>query len=283
MRRFPIRWALALVGLAPTVGCLTPNAAQTAFRPMTSVGGIAEGKEKTLPPKETVEILMTLAADLEKNGFIGDAITNLEKARETDPKLNLNHRLAVLYDQLGEERKALTEFDLALKHAPKDANLLNDYGYCHYNRGRWAEAEAKFRAAVAIKADHPRANTNLGLALAQQGKVDEALAAFQKVSRPAEAKANVAFVLASQGKKAEARAMYQESLRMEPALMVARQGMMALEKPATKPADGVTTAAASAPAPGNRPLPPASPTLGIREPEPDNSPIIIDPRSKAAN
>jgi Tfp pilus assembly protein PilF len=281
MLRLPLRWVLALIGLAPTVGCLTPNAAQTAFRPMTSVGGISEGKEKTLPAKETVEILLTLAADLEKNGFIGDAITNLEKARETDPKLNLNHRLAVLYDQIGNERKALTEFDLALKQTPKNANLLNDYGYCHYNRGRWAEAETKYRAAIAIKPDHPRANTNLGLALAQQGKIEEALAAFQKVSRPAEAKANVAFVLASQGKKSEARAMYQESLRMEPALMVARQGMIALEKPATPPGEGVTTASATNPAPANRPLPPASATLGIREPEPDMSPIIVDPRSKS--
>jgi Tfp pilus assembly protein PilF len=260
--------------LIPLAGCMTAGE-KSVFQPLTPVGGIAEGKEKKLPDRESADILLKLAGDLEKNGYLGDAIAKLEMARQLDPKLKLNHKLAVLYDLAGDERRAMTEFEAALKKAPKDADLLNDFGYCHYNRGRWAEAEAKYRAAIAAKPDHARANVNLGLALAQQGKIDEALAAFQKVNRPAEAKSNVAFVLAAQGKKDEARELYREALRMEPALITAREGMRALDKAPAQPSSGVVPASGSHP--GQRSLPPAGSGFP-REPEPDMSPITLGPR-----
>lgn len=270
MLRPTIRAAVAFAGLSPLVGCLTPKATD-ALKPMSMVGGVGEGKEKFLAPTESTPILLELAADLERNGFTPDAITKLEMARQLDPKLRMNHKLAVLYDQVGNERKALAEFEEALKQNPKDADLLNDFGYCHYNRGRWTEAETKYRAALAIKPDHARAQSNLGLTLAQQGRLDEAEAVFQKVVRPAEAKANIAFVLAAQGKKEEARAMYHAALRLESTLVTARQGLLSLDKAKGEPPPEVVKAGAK------KPLPAPSKTFSVKEPEPDMSPVVVGP------
>jgi hypothetical protein len=113
----------------------------------------------------------------------------------------------------------------------------------------------------------------LGLALAQQGKLDEANTAFLTTLRPAEAKANIAFVLAAQGKRDEAKDVYEEALKLEPSLTTARQGLGALEKgpPSKEPVQ--QTSAKSKPTE-------KKPNIVLDkkpEKEPDQSPFVIDP------
>lgn len=275
MNRFA--WQLCLgLGLVATSGCLTVSSTNTPFKPETALGNGSIGKDKKLPDKDTAEIQLSIAEELDKNGYLADAADRYEKARQLDPKLKqVSRKLALLYDKMGDERKALDEYEEALKLTPNDPDLLNDLGYCHYNRGRWTDAETCFRHALAINAKYKRANINLGLALAQQGRLDEAMESFLKVTRPAEAKANVAFVLAAHGKKAEAKAMYQEALRLEPGLFAAQNGLASLEAP--KKPEAIDTPVQSCTA--NTSCCAAGECPKANTPPPDMSPIIIDPRA----
>ncbi len=274
MMRIARHLCLGLGLSASAIGCLSTMPSATPIKPETSLGNSSIGKDQKLPDKDTAEIQLSIAEELDKNGYWSDAADRFEKARQLDPKYKyVARRLALLYDKSGNERRALEEYEKALELTPSDPDLISDLGYCHYNRGRWTDAETCFRRALTINAKHKKANVNLGLALAQQGKQDEAFEAFGKVTRPAEAKANVAFVLAAQGKKAEAKIMYQEALKMEPGLYVAQNGLASLEAPKksetidapVKPcrADGSTCA-------GGVCSKPAAPL-------PDMSPITIDP------
>jgi Tfp pilus assembly protein PilF len=276
MTRFACQFCLGWVLIGASTGCLTTSATNSAFKPETPLGNGSIGKDQDLPDNKVAKIQLNIAEQLEKNGYYADAADRYEKARQLDPKMkNLSRRLALLYDKTGDERKALDEYEEALKLTPNDANLLNDLGYCHYNRGRWTDAETCFRHALSIDSKNKRANVNLGLALAQQGKLDEAMDAFLKVTRPAEAKANIAFVLAAHGKKAEAKAMYQESLRLEPGLFAAQNGLASLEAP-KKPNvldTPVRTCNGDTPCCANGECSTATTPL------PDMSPITIDPRA----
>jgi Flp pilus assembly protein TadD len=276
MKRFTYQLCLSVGLIGSSVGCLSTSAVNSSFKPETPLGNGSIGKDKKLADKDTAEIQLSIAEELDKNGYLADAADRYEKARQLDPKMKqVCRRLAVIYDKTGNERKALEEYDEAIKLAPKDADLLNDLGFCHYNRGRWTEAEKCFRQALAINGKHKRANVNLGLALAQQGKLDEAMESFNKITRPAEGKANLAFVLAAQGKKGEAKAMYQEALKLEPGLLTAQNGLASLEAP--KRPELLDTPIRTACADGsccadgicNEPVAPA----------PDMSPITIDPRN----
>ena len=205
-----------------------------------SGGTIAGPSAEDLPGKESGTLSLSMAESLEKDGKEAEAIGYYERARTLDPSLaeRAGRRLAVLYDRHDNQAKAMTEFQELLKKRPKDANLLNDMGYSHYNRGQWVEAEAYLRKAVAADKTNKRAWVNLGMALAQQGKYPEGLDAFGKVVSPAEAQANLAFVLLTQGKKAEAVAAYKRALAFEPTLKIARAALEKLD-----PGDAVQPAA----------------------------------------
>ena len=66
----------------------------------------------------------------------------------------------------------------------------------------------------------PIAHTNLGIALRDQGKLDEAIAEYRKAIRLkpdlAEAHHNLGIALASQGKLDEAIAEYRKAIRLKP-------------------------------------------------------------------
>lgn len=207
-----------------------------------SLGGVAKPTEGTastvseteLSGKPAATLALTMAEELEKAGKDGDAIAFYEKARAADPAANAkaSRRLAVLYDRAGEPGKAMTEFRELLKAKPKDPDLLNDLGYSHYNRGEWTDAETHFRKALDCDKSHKRAWVNLGMTLAQQGRHDESLTAFEKAVSPAEAKSNLAFVLATRGQRDAATRLYREALTADSTLKSAQTALAALEKPA---------------------------------------------------
>ncbi|MFO0796817.1 MAG: tetratricopeptide repeat protein [Gemmataceae bacterium] len=199
-------------------------------------------KQTELPANESAALTLAMAEGLEKDGKDADAAACYERARALDPAVadRAAHRLAILYDRNDEQAKAMAEFTSLLKKRPRDAALLCDVGYSHYNRGRWAEAEGHLRKAVAADRTSKRAWNNLGLALAMQGKEREAVECFEKAVTPAEAQANLGFCLTVQGKRDEAKAAYQRALALEPALRTAQTALARLEAPPTAPGAGLT-------------------------------------------
>jgi Tfp pilus assembly protein PilF len=234
-----MRLSLALAGgiALSGFGCFHSNGSRTSLfsmsEPKDSTASIAipQPKSQELPNKQTAMLNITMAGELEKKGQESEAIAYYELARQLDPSLNekASRRLAVLYDRADDQAKAMHEFQELLKKRPRDAALLNDLGYSYYNRAQWAEAESQLRKAVAIDKSNKPAWVNLGLALAQQSKHQEALEAFGHAVSTAEAYANLGFVLAVQGKKDEALATYRHALELEPALKIAQAAVQRLE------------------------------------------------------
>ena len=226
---------LACAGLS---GCMTiPSTAPNVAAP-TEMSARPGGDVAELPAAKTAKLEMALAEEMVKKGDRGGAIAQFEKARANDPSLDARaaHQLGILYDQIDQPARALVEFQRALNAAPRDAELLNDVGYCYYNRGEWAEAEKYLRQALELDPHRRRARMNLGMALAQQGKTDEALKAFGQEVSPAEAQANLGFILLTQGKREEAKAAYRRALELEPNLPIAQVALRKMDSPPPPPA-----------------------------------------------
>lgn len=230
--------ALALSGF----GCFTDGNRTTLFggaehNEPAVVAENATPKQQELADKEAAKLSITMAEKLEKEGKDAtknkdrEAIYYYERARELDPELNdrAARHLACLYDLTDQQDKAMHEFQYLIKKKPKDAALLNDFGRSYYNRGQWAEAETYLRKAVSQDKHFKPAWVNLGLALAQQDKQQEALEAFGHAISTAEAYSNLGFVLATQKRYPEALASYQRALELEPALKKAQAAVQRLQ------------------------------------------------------
>jgi protein O-mannosyl-transferase len=88
------------------------------------------------------------------------------------------------------------------------------------DQGKLDEAIAHYSEALRIKPDYATARNNLGLALADEGKLDEAIAHYSEALRIkpdyADALNNWGAALAAEGKLDEAIAHYSEALRIKP-------------------------------------------------------------------
>lgn len=212
----------------PLAGCATSS----GTRPnLLATGAISQGPSQPaseLPRKQAAAACLATADDLAQAGHEREAIIQYEKARAHDPKLDLSHKLAVLYDRQGEDARALAEYRRALEKSPQNTDLLNDFGYFHYTRGNCSEAEKLLRQATQHEPCHPRAWINLGMALGTQGQFDASFAAFAKVVTPAEARANVAVLQARYGRADEARQSLMLALDENPQLPHARSLLTAL-------------------------------------------------------
>jgi Tfp pilus assembly protein PilF len=210
-------WFMAAV--AGSLMLLVAGCASNPKRPaLASLAG-KSGKNSTssraapaeLPPKLAAEICLATAQALEENGYEMEAILQYEKARQRNPRITgVSRRLAVLYDRQNDFPHAVTEYQAAIKANPKDADLLNDFGYFQYERGNLTDSEQWLRRAIATNPKHERAWGNLAMNLGEQGRFDESYDAFTKVVGPAEARSNVAVLMARQGQSDQAK----ESLRL---------------------------------------------------------------------
>jgi len=233
--------ALLLVIAATGTGC-THNRAGTMSgllntEPLAgpSGGGMspqADTASSELPGKQSAGLSLVMAESLERADKELEAIAYYERARELDPVASerVSRRLAVLYDRVDQQAKAMNEYHELLKKHPKDASLLNDMGYSYYNRGQWAEAETYLLRSVAADKTNKRAWVNLGMTQAQLGKTTQALVSFEKAVSQAEAQANLGFVLMTQGNRAEALAAYRRALALEPTLPIAQAAIARLEQ-----------------------------------------------------
>jgi Tfp pilus assembly protein PilF len=229
---------LVLMGLLPGLGCATGSGTAPPGPPAPlapQLSSSARLKSSNLSPAAAADLCATLARKLESEGQDAEAIKQYQLARHYRPSFDVAHRLAVLYDRVGDAGRAVPEYARALKEHPRDADLLNDLGYHHYNLGRWDEAEKYLRQAVALNPKLDCAWTNLGMTLVQEGHCKEGVEAFRHCVSPADAECNLAFLLTTQGKTDDARAAYREALRLQPGLQSAQAALAKLDEPARHP------------------------------------------------
>ena len=250
-RRSGIAWMAALSLTATTVGCRTvpvgnfPSLAQ-------SPGERTVAKTPNLSPQQTAKLALETAIQMEKSGHLKVAVEQYEKGETARPQVDRSRPSpgCALRPprrvQAGGRRVQESGGGPAKRRRPAQRPSLS-----LLSRGDWVLAEASLRKALAVNPKHERAWINLGMALAQQGKVEEALKAFTKVVSPAEAKSNLGMILAQNGKKGAAKQAFRESLEMEPDAPATRAALAQLEK--EKPPSDATVIRSTARPPGISP------------------------------
>jgi Flp pilus assembly protein TadD len=186
---------------------------------------------ESLPPKESAEACRTTADMLAQHGHLEAAVGLYQRARQlNDKQSKVARQLAVLYDQLQMDDKALIEYRRALDEHPKDAELWNDLGYFYLSRGDANRAEGWFRQALQIHPKHQKCQGNLAIALAEQSRYEEAFTVFESLVGPAAAHSNLGVVMARQGKTREAIQSFRKALELDGTLEPARSTLAHLER-----------------------------------------------------
>ncbi len=151
-----------------------------------------------------------LAECLERLARREEAIRYYIAAKSLRPETA--HSLAHALTQKGETDEAIAVFEDLVRLRPKDGRHLACLGIALKSRGRTEEAKrvlnsatSALRASVLLKPDLPNAHFELGFALHEQGKLDEAIVEYQLAAlrlKPEYAKAhgNLGRVLDEPGK-----------------------------------------------------------------------------------
>ncbi len=147
----------------------------------------------------------------------------LKRQHEQQPII---HRLGVIAAREGRFEDANQLFDSALRSGPANPEILTDQGYCYYIQGDLPAAERSLRDAVAMQPRHPRANNNLAVVVGLQGRFDESLSLFRRISDLPEAYANLAYVYTQRGMLDEAFETYNKALTMDNSLEVAAEAWL---------------------------------------------------------
>ena len=164
--------------------------------------------------------LATLRRDFRRKELM-DLIAGYEKKLEETPgdfeKYNL---IGNYYLELGQDAKARTYFERAMRIEPNYADGQYNIGVLLESEGQLAGAVERYRRAVQLQPGHVQAHNNLGNVLLSQGKREEALRHYRRVLQIspdfAEAHNNMGNVLQSNGETHEAMTHYRQALQIKP-------------------------------------------------------------------
>jgi len=131
---------------------------------------------------------------------------------------------AARHHQAGQTTQAVNLYSRILKKEPKNADALNSLGIISSQSEDYAKAEQYFKRAIKILPNIPSFYTNLGHALKNHEKYDEAIECYQSAinltqgnqAECAKGFLNIAKTYAKNNKDAEAVDFYNRSLEINP-------------------------------------------------------------------
>jgi type IV pilus assembly protein PilF len=132
-------------------------------------------------------------------GDLQRAKDKLDRALSEDPdSADVHSARAMLFDRLGEKDKADSEFRAALRYAPHDPNIVNNYAVYLCQNGRTDEGVKRFLEAAhnGYYRTPEAAYTNAGVCLRSAKRDDEARANFERALQLRPNFAEAAFQLA---------------------------------------------------------------------------------------
>jgi tetratricopeptide (TPR) repeat protein len=153
----------------------------------------------------------------------------IRRALEFDPaNPDVVYEMGALHQQLKRPREALPYFEHHLEMVNDDQQTLVQIGKCYSDLGRFAEAEATLRRALALS-DDAVGEYNLGYVLEQVGRAGEAEHHYQRALalNPGlvAAQTNLGTALAARGRFADAVGHLAEAVRLEPGNAAARNNL----------------------------------------------------------
>ncbi len=124
-----------------------------------------------------------------------EGIAHLEQAVNLAPRSSMaREALGVSLDEVGRREEARTQLEKAAELAPKSSTIQSNLGSFYLRIGEYENAARHLRAALRLDTrDTALRENNLGLALAMQGRFEEALAAFRRAGDEQNARANLGF------------------------------------------------------------------------------------------
>jgi Flp pilus assembly protein TadD len=146
------------------------------------------------------------------------------------------HQLALVADRQKRHAEAQSLYSQALRLGGADAEVFNDLGYSYYLSGQMNKAESALAKAAALAPHEDRYRINLGLAIGQQRRYEDALEQFRLAGSEADAQYNLAFVLATQDDAAGAKACFQRALAADPTHAKSRKAIKSFEQYEVDPA-----------------------------------------------
>ena len=130
------------------------------------------------------------------------------------------HLLGVIVHKMRNDDRGIELIRHAIQRNGKNPTYFYNLGVALNDKGKLDEAIAAYRAAIAVKPDFADAHCNLGAALKDQGKLDQAIAAYRQAIaiKPnyAMAHSNLGIALNDQGILDEAIAAYRQAIAIKP-------------------------------------------------------------------
>lgn len=105
-----------------------------------------------------------------------------EKSRG-DNAADFNVQLGIAYLQQGNLPVAKEKLERAEKQNPRDPNVHNGLGLLYERLGRSADADAHYRTAVRLAPQNPDISNNYAIFLCQNGRADEGVRRFLDAAR----------------------------------------------------------------------------------------------------
>ena len=140
----------------------------------------------------------------------------LERAITLDDKRWQSHNgLGIAADRRKDFAAAISHYDAAHVLEPRAVTVVNNRGYSRYLAGDFTGAEADFRTALQM-GGHPGTWTNLGRALARQGRFEDALESFKKEADAAHAYNLLGEEALEAGKLIQARDFFAQAISAAP-------------------------------------------------------------------
>jgi tetratricopeptide (TPR) repeat protein len=142
--------------------------------------------------------------------------------------------VAVLFSFLTVERNrdynsALSIWQDTVKKRPDNARAQNNLGLALDQLGRRQEAVGRYEQALRVQPDYAEAHNNMGLALVQQGELEQAIDQYRQAlqAKPDLAKAhnNLGNALLRTGRLPEAIEQYEKALQIRPDLAEAHDNL----------------------------------------------------------
>lgn len=184
-----IRWsasAAALTGVLMLAGCVAaPGAPGSVGTPRSVVNGpvSSNGSKDHITASDESEASQRARARLQlagayfERGQMTTALDEVKKSIAADPNVAAAFNLrGLIYGNLGDHRLAEESFRRALQLDPRDADVMQNFGWYLCQQSRFGEAEALFSQALNVPQyqDSPRTLLTQGVCQARSGKLDAA-------------------------------------------------------------------------------------------------------------